>query len=407
MKKQRFIFALIAAFTLVANVASQDLVQWRGTERSGIYKETGLLKEWPAAGPTLKWSFDGLGIGFSSVTVADNKVYVTGVKDSIGFLFAFSKDGKLLWKKEYGKDWTGSYPGSRTTPVYYKGNLYMATSLGNALCVNAKTGDNIWTVNMVERFGARNITWGFVEAPAIMGNTVYFTPGGKTDVVVALNATNGETIWKSAASGEKSAYCSPLLFDFKGKKYFVTSLANNLVGLDANDGTLLWKVARSSNYSIHPNTPLYKDGLIFSISGYKMGGVMLKLADDGKSITELWNNTTLDCQMGGAIWIDDNIVASGHQNDRSWQCLDAKTGNVLFKSSEIGKGVVIFADGLYYCYAENGEMGIMELNKEGLKLKSKFRIVMGTEQHWAHPVIDKGMLYIRHGNTLMAYDIKK
>lgn len=407
MKKQQFIFALIAALIVITNAISQDLVQWRGTERSGIYKEAGLLKEWPASGPTLKWSFDGLGVGFSSVTVADDKIYTTGVKDSTGYLFAFSSDGKLLWKKEYGKDWTNSYPGSRTTPVFYKDNLYMLSGVGNALCINAKTGDVIWNINMVERFGARNITWGFVEAPAIIDNKVFFTPGGKTDVVVALNATTGETMWKSAATSEKSAYCSPLLIEHKGNKILVTSLEGNLVGLDVTNGALLWKVPQQSNYSIHPNTPLYKDGYIYSLTGYKVGGVMLKLSDDGKSVTELWKNTSLDCQMGGAVWIDDKIVASGHQNDRSWQCLDAHTGNVFFKSNAIGKGVVIFADGLYYCYAESGEMGIMELNNDGFKLKSKFRILMGTEQHWAHPVIDKGVLYIRHGNTLMAYVVKK
>jgi outer membrane protein assembly factor BamB len=111
--------------------------------------------------------------------------------------------------------------------------------------------------------------------------------------------------------------------------------------------------------------------------------------------------------MGGAVWIGDYLIGSGQSSDRSWQALDAKTGNVVFKSAEIGKGVVIYADGLLYCYADNGEMGILEIDNNSFKLKSKFRILLGTEQHWAHPVIDKGILYIRHGNTLMAYNIKK
>ena len=134
---------------------------------------------------------------------------------------------------------------------------------------------------------------------------------------------------------------------------------------------------------------------------------MLKLSDDGKSVTELWRNKTLDNQMGGAVWIDNYIISSGHEGDRSWQCLDSKTGEVVFKSKEIGKGVVIYADGLFYCYSDTGEMGIMELTKTGFALKSKFRITLGSDQHWAHPVIDKGILYVRHGKSLMAYSIKK
>ncbi|HRZ96683.1 MAG TPA: PQQ-like beta-propeller repeat protein [Paludibacter sp.] len=407
MTKNQIFIAAIALFSFSISGISQELVQWRGAERSGVYNETGLLKEWPAEGPKLLWQFDGLGRGFTSVTIANGKIYTTGETEGSGFVYALNKDGKQIWKTEYGKDWADSYPGTRTTPVYFKGNLFLATAFGEALCLNAETGKKVWSVDMKEKFGARDLKWGIVEAPVILGNKVFFTPGGENSAIVALDIKTGETIWTSKATGEVSAYCSPLLFNYKGKNYFTTALSGNVVGIDVNDGSLLWKVAQVNMHSIHPNTPLYKDGHIYSVTGYKVGGVMLKLSDDGRSVTELWRNPTLDSQMGGAVWINNYIVGSGTQNDRSWQCLDAKTGQVLHKSTAIGKGVVVYADGLFYCYADNGEMGIMELNDSGFNLKSKFRIVLGSEQHWAHPVIDKGILYVRHGNTLMAYDIKK
>jgi len=406
MTKKQFIIVAIAAFTFASSGFSQDIVQWRGTERTGIYNETGLLKEWPVDGPKLLWSFDGLDKGFTSVTIAEDKIFTTSITDGIGYLFALDMQGKLLWKVEYGKEWNEAWPGARTTPVYSKGNLYLTTGIAEALCLNAETGKKVWSVDLKSKFGARLTTFGIVEAPVISDNKVYFTPGGENTTVVALNQLTGEIIWESKTTGEKSAYCSPLLFDYKNKKYFTTSLDGNLIGLDANDGTFLWKVPQVNTYNIHPNTPLYKEGYLYSVTGYKAGGVMLKLSDDGKSVTELWRNKTLDNQMGGAVWIDNYIVGSGHENDRSWQCLDAKTGAVLFKSTEIGKGVVIYADGLYYCYADNGEMGIMEIKETGFTLKSKFRIQLGSDQHWAHPVIDKGILYVRHGKTLMAYSIK-
>jgi outer membrane protein assembly factor BamB len=259
---------------------------------------------------------------------------------------------------------------------------------------------------MATKYGSRTPKWGIVEAPVILDEKVFFTPGGTEVSIVALNVNTGAEIWKSKATGDASAYCSPLLIDHKGKKILITSLTNNVVGIDTSNGNLLWNVGQKNIYSIHPNTPLYKDGVVYSLTGYKTGGVAFKIADDGKSVTEIWRNTTLDSQMGGAVWIGDYIIGSGHQNDRSWQALDAKTGNQLFKSSEIGKGVVIYADGLLYCYADNGEMGILEIVDNSFKLKSKFRIVLGTEQHWAHPVIDNGVLYIRHGNTLMAYNVR-
>ena len=407
MTKRQLIIAVLATFLFSFSGFSQDIVQWRGAERTGIYNETGLLKEWPVEGPKLLWSFEGLDKGFTSVTIAEDKIFTTGVTDGIGYLFALSLQGKQIWKMEYGKEWTGAYPGARTTPVYYKGNLYLVTGLGEALCLNGETGKKVWSVDMKAKFGARLPTFAIAEAPVIYDNKVYFTPGGENTSIVALNLVTGETIWESKTTGEESSYCSPLLFDYKNKKYLTTSLTGNLIGIDANDGTLLWKIPQVNTYNIHPNTPMYKDGFIYSLTGYKGGGVMLKLSDDGKSVTELWRNKTLDNQMGGAIWIDNHIIASGHENDRNWQCLNAKTGEVIHKSNAIGKGVVIYADGLFYCYSESGELGIVELNETGFALKSKFRILLGSDQHWAHPVIDKGVLYLRHGKTLMAYSLKK
>ena len=246
-----------------------------------------------------------------------------------------------------------------------------------------------------------------MEAPAINGNKVYFTPGGDSISMVALNTETGATIWKSKATSEQTAYCSPLLFEHNSKKYIVTSFTDNIECFDAETGTFLWKISQKNRYSIHPNTPIYKDGCVYSISGYKTGGVMIKLSDDGKTATEIWRNESMDNQIGGAVWLDKYIVSSGHENDREWQALDAQTGKVTFKTDSLGKGAVVYADGLYYCYADNGVLGILELKDNGFSVKSKFRITLGSDQHWAHPVIDKGIMYIRHGNTLMAYSIKQ
>lgn len=392
---------------IAITTTAQELVQWRGDNRTGIYNETGLLKEWPAEGPKLLWHYDGLGKGFTSVTIVNDIIYTTGESDGNGHLFAFNLQGKLLWKTVYGKEWDASYPGARTTPVFYKGNLYLATGMGEAICLEAATGNKVWSIDMKEKFGARNLRWGIVEAPVVYEDKVFFTPGGTDVTMVALNAKTGATIWTSKLTGEESAYCSPLLYQHNGKMFIATSLATHVVGVDIADGKLLWQIEQKTRYNIHPNTPIYKNGFIYSITGYGLGSVMIKLSQDGRSATEVWRNTTMDNQIGGAVWLNNMIISSGHQNDRNWQSLDAKTGEVLFKTNAIGKGAVVYADGLFYCYADNGELGILEISNNEFKLKSKFRINLGSDQHWAHPVIKDGIMYIRRGNTLMAYSIKK
>ena len=152
--KRIFISTLVVS-AIVMNSFAQELVQWRGPHRNGIYDETNLLKEWPIDGPKLLWNYDGLGKGFTSVIVVKDKIYTTGATDGVGYLFAFDLQGKLLWKVEYGKEWNTQYPGSRTTPGFYKGKLYLLTGLGEALCLDAETGKKIWTVDIVQKFGGR------------------------------------------------------------------------------------------------------------------------------------------------------------------------------------------------------------------------------------------------------------
>jgi outer membrane protein assembly factor BamB len=407
MAKKLFFVAAIAALSLTSTLSfAQDLVQWRGPERTGIYPATGLLKTWPAEGPKVLWSYEGLGKGFSSVIVAGKKIYTTGQTESKGTLFAFDLQGKLLWKVDYGKDWNESFPGTRTTPTYYKGNLYLLTAFGDAICFNAETGKKIWNVDLKAKFGPSSPTWGLVESPLVDETKVYFSPGTTTTSMVALNRLTGETVWKSASIGEVPSYNTPTFYTYKNKKYIVAALSKSLYAVDASDGTLLWKTPQVSGNTINPNTPIYKDGQIFSTTGYKGGSLLLKLSDDGKSVTQVWHNATLDSQTGGAVWVGNYMVGSG-QNDKSWQALDSKTGNVAFQTTELGRGAVISADGLLYFYADNGELGLVELTDKGFAVKSKFKITLGTDQHWAHPVIDNGVLYVRHGNALIAYSIKK
>ena len=407
--KRNIITALVISVTTL-NCLAQELADWRGPNRTGIYKETGLLRSWPADGPKLLWSYDGLGKGFSTVAIAEGKIFTTGEVDSTGSLFAFDLQGKLIWKVVYGQEWDTKYPGSRATPVYYKGKLFFLTGKNEAVSFDAKTGKKLWTVDLEKKFGARNITFGVTESPEVNGNKVYFTVGGDSISVVALNTETGETIWKTKATGGRSTYCSPLLFEHNGKKYLTTSLAEHIIGIDAETGAFLWKVKWDTSSvprrSNHPNTPIYKNGYLYNVCGYKVGGVLLKLSDDGKNATEVWRNISLDNQIGGAVWINDYIIGSGHQNDRSWQALDAKTGTVLFKTDSLKQGAIVSADGLLFGYADNGDVGLLEVASTGFTLKSKFKIKLGTDQHWAHPVIDKGILYIRHGNTLLAFEVK-
>jgi outer membrane protein assembly factor BamB len=398
-----FIICILFSFVL-----GEDFSQWRGPHRDGKYPDKNLLKEWPVGGPPLIWSVDNLGAGHSSVALANKHVYVTGMPGNTGVLYAFNLDGVLQWKKSYGIEWTRNYPGTRSTPTVIGDHLYVMSGLGRVVCLNALSGKEIWAVELFKRFSAENIEWGLAESVLIDGNHVFCTPGGPRANVVALNRFNGKSIWTSVGYGEPAAYCSPQLVEHYDARLIVTMTAESIIALDANDGTPYWRAPQYQEYKIHANTPLYHDGKIFfaSASNRNSGSVLLELSQDGKDAKKIWRNEGFDNLMGGNILLDGYIYGSRyHRNE--WYCLDWRNGESQYVFTDLDGGVVIWADGLFYCYSRAGEMALVKADSEEFKIVSSFKIRRGTGQHWAHPVIAEGRLYIRHGDALMVYDISQ
>lgn len=391
-------------FTSILN--GQDLAQWRGPNRDGIYPGNGLLKSWPETGPKLIWHYDELGAGHASAAVTGNSVYTTGEINGIGYLFSFDLEGNLRWKASYGEEWTESWPGVRSTPLVMDDKIYLLSGMGKLLCRSADKGNLIWTVDVLKDYEGPNIRWGITENLLSDGNKLFCTVGGKVNNIIALDKNSGKLIWKSAGRGEESAYCSPALIVHSGRKLLVTHTASSILGLDAETGRLLWSVDQPNRYSVHANTPLYHDGFIYCVSGYGKGGVMLKLSPDGNAVQEVWRNNSLDNRMGGFVLVNGKIYGSDDSN-KAWYCVDWKTGIDMYSDKITGRGNIIYADRMLYLYGENGEVVLAkpELNK--FSKVSVFKVPYGEAQHWAHLVIKDGRLYVRHGNSLMVYDIRK
>ncbi len=401
-----FISLVILFFSFSQFSNAQEPTRWRGVNSSGIYSVEKMLPEWPASGPQILWTAEGLGVGFTSPVIANNKVYVTGMVDGQAVLFVLDQNGKQLQQFKFGKEFVESYPGVRSTPTI-EGNLaYLLTGNGILTCLDLNSGKTVWEKDFVGQFGGTNITWGYAESLLVDGDKVYCTPGGKTNNVMALNRMTGATIWTSPGLGELSAYCSPQLIKLPARELLVTHTAKHVLGIDAATGKLLWNFEHPNAYAVHPNTPIYAEGGILVFSGYGQGSEKLKLSADGSSVTKSWEAKSFDSKIGGAVLIGGYLYGSG-DNDRSWQCIDWKTGERKYTSTEMAKGATIAANNKLIGYTERGELFLADADPSGLKIISKTKVTLGSDQHWAHPVINSGILYVRHGNTLIAYKISE
>jgi outer membrane protein assembly factor BamB len=387
-------------------VHAQEITKWRNENATGRYSADKMLPVWPADGPQILWTFDQLGKGFSSPAFANGKIYLTGMLDGRAFLFILDLNGKELQKFDYGKEFDASYPGSRSTPTIAGDLAYMLTGNGRLVCLDLKAGKEKWTKDLFTQMDGANITWGVTESLLIEGDVLFCTPGGKTNNVVALNRMTGDVLWSCPGLGELSAYCTPLLVKLPARQLLVTHTASHVLGIDASNGKLLWNFRHPNQWSVHPNTPLYADGKIFVFSGYGQGGEMLRLSADGSAVTEEWTVKGFDSRMGGAVLLNGFMYGSG-DTDRNWQCIDWKTGEKKYSSSAVGKGAVIAVNDKLIGYSEKGELFLATADPAALTVLSKTKVSLGSEQHWAHPVVDKGILFLRHGNVLIAYKISQ
>jgi hypothetical protein len=409
-------FLLSALFcTAIVNIVYSQLYEWRGPGRSGIYNESGLLKKWPDSGPKLLWEAVNMGDGYSSPTVSDDAVYVTGRKDSSDVLTALTLEGKKKWETVYGKAWMTNHTGSRCIPTYYNGNIFLISGSGDIVCVGSD-GKIKWSKNHYRLYESKPIQFGISESPIVVDNLVVASPGGKKASLVALNINDGKVVWEAEPLNQEPQYVNPKLIEYAGKKMIVTVMGTYIFAVNVKDGKILWKVDyAAANGSIgnirknHAITPIYRDGYILIANGYSWVALKLKLSADGNKVEVVWENRNFDPQLGGVVLLGNNIYGTTHTSDPSdsWICVDWSTGKTLWTAKWYSRGSIISADGMLYLFEEkSGHIALIKPDTSKLDIVSEFQITKGDGPFWAHPVISKGKLYIRHGDALMSYQIK-
>ena len=409
------LFVLLLIF--IPFLASSQIAQWRGPERDGIYQEKGLADVWPATGPQLLLAIDGIGTGWSSPVTNGKAIYVTGKKDSLEYLTSIDFTGKINWQVPFGIRWAAAYPDSRCTPTLEGNKVYVQSGTGRMSCFDATTGKLIWSVEVDKIFKCFYDVYGGAEAPLIIDNKIISSPMGTVSGVVALDKNTGKVIWQSKPIYGRRSFASPILYKYKNFKYILTQSNEQLVAVNADNGEIMWTYQRFKGrpekhfgWNTVVNTPIYKDDEIFITKGYHDPSIMLKMAPDGKSVSVKWKNPILDCHISGVVLLDGYIYGSNWtSNDMgNWACEKWDNGQKMYETNWINKGSIIFADNKFYCVEEkSGNVALVKPNPTKFQIISTFKINKGSGMYWAHPMINDGKLFIRHGTFLLVYNIKK
>lgn len=301
------------AFVATGVLYAQSPYGWRGAHRDGIYEETGLLKVWPADGPELLWSALDAGKGHTSPVIVSDRLYITGMnEDETREIFsAYTLTGKKVYEVAYSPVWGGSYPETRTTPMIVGKKAFMISGSGEVVCLDITDGKIVWKVSG-KSFRHQPGMWGTSECPLVIdGKKVIYTPSGNETTIVALDAETGKTIWKSRSLQDEGGYASPILITYNGHRKIVALTGNRIVGVNPENGQIDWTFddlgKEGSQYIVPTNTPLYKDGRIFTANGYGAGAFMLQLNEDASGVRLLWRNKGFDPHHGCFVLVDGII----------------------------------------------------------------------------------------------------
>ncbi len=394
--------------------------QFRGPWRDGISRETGLLQSWPEGGPRVLWTATGAGKGFSSPVVTGGRVLVTGDFGEDVVIVAYDPAGKELWRAKNGAAWLNQYQGARASVTVSEGRVYHQNAHGRVVCLDARDGKELWAVNVLERYRGENNIWGLSECLLVDERVVYVTAGGREALMVALDKRTGAEVWRSApltdAAGEgeleKAAYTPPVLLRFAGRRLVVGHSARYLFCLDADTGVRQWEQRRPTPYFVQAVTPTLIGDAIFMAAPLGAPGRLYRLrapaAPDGKvGVEQVWESK-LDTCHGGVVHVGGRIYGSYYPKRGGWAALDAATGAVLYEDMEHAKGSVLWADGRLHVQTEDGWMLLLEPTAERFEVRGKFRLGVAKDRNaWAHPVILDGRMYLRFGDTVTCYDVKR
>ncbi|HPA17607.1 MAG TPA: PQQ-binding-like beta-propeller repeat protein [Verrucomicrobiae bacterium] len=402
-------FCLAITLTVpVMPAAEPTWPEFHGPGRANISGEQHLLKRWPEGGPPLIWTFPHCGRGYSGVTIAGGMIFTAGDFDDAERLIALDMGGRRVWEAPNGRPWRGACPGSRATPTWSDNVLYHMNPNGRLAAFDALTGREIWTVDLVERFGASFGIWGLAENVVADGDRVFCMPGGPGGRIVALDKRTGETIWCNTEIGDSAAYCSPAIVTHNGVRQLVTMTQKSVLGIALDDGRLVWSapfVPRSPQNAL---TPVYHDGRVFVACGHSSGGTVFQIDDAACTATPIWSREDLDNCHGGAVLIQGRLFGSGcRQGGKKFYCVDFLSGRTIQLDDTLGKVGITCADGMLYCLNHQGTMSLVAITPAGFEIASQFDLgKRPANSYLAHPVVCGGRLYIRCNQELRAFDIR-
>ena len=402
----------------VSVAGALDWPQWRGPNRDGISRQTGLLKEWPDDGPQVLWRVP-LGEGFSGISVARGRVYTMFSEGNDEFVICLdASNGEEMWRfrsdSTYYEYEGGNGP--RATPTIDGEFLFTVSAQGRFYALSSVNGEKVWSYDLIKDFGSYMPKWGFSSSPLVEGNLLLVEVGGSNGkFIVAFDKTNGDVLWSSHT--DKLGYASPIGVTIGGVRQLIVFAGLRLLSVSIDNGEVLWSYPwRTGRFDVHAATPIFiAPDKIYISSGYGSGAAVVQvkvmnspessaLNNGGKKnqieVKEVWRNKKLQNRLSTSVLHGDHLY--GFHN-AILKCIDANTGTEKWKTRGFGEGTLILAEDHLIILSDRGKLGLVEATPKAYREIASAEVLSGL--CWTVPTLANGRLYARNQKEMVCLDM--
>ncbi len=373
-----------------------------GGGADGMSGETGINKDWNARPPKELWTVKLSDNGYSGPSVAEGKVFIVDYADGNGLVRAFDLEkGGELWRCPFPDKGKQDHGFTRSTPTYEGGRVYTTGRMGEVLCLDARDGRKIWSVNMVRDLGGAIPRWHYAASPIIDGERLVILPGGSRGMVAVLNKSTGKVIWQGGGKG-KPSYATPVVCTINGTKQYVLFVAEGLRAVGAAKGDVLWRYEWRTKYDINGATPIVMGNRVFITSDYREGCAVIEVTPGGPK--KLWENKAIQSKFNTPVCHEGRVYGTGGQGG-AFHCVEFADGSTVWKGGSFEWGGLVAVDGTIIAInGKKGDVVMLELSRERYRELGRIKPISGTS--WTAPVVADGRLLVRDLKKLVCLDLR-
>jgi outer membrane protein assembly factor BamB len=412
--QNRNVIVLVAVFLLTLPPAafgqSSDWAQWGGPHRNFTSDTKGLATSWPATGPQRVWQRE-LGEGYSAIAVERGMLFTMYRKGENEVVIALdAATGKTVWEQSYAAPFAPEYdmsngPGPHATPLVTGNFVFASGATGKLHCLDKKSGKVLWSRDLINEFHGTLRVNGYSCSPIAYKDKIVMMVGGAASSLVALNQKDGSVAWKKHDFRNSTA--SPIVINVDGQDQLVAFMFGEVVGVDPNNGDLLWSHSHPVDFGLNTSTPIWgADNLLFVSSGYNGGSRVLKLsrAANKTTVEELWAHGLMRVHFTNAIRVGDLVYgSSGDFGPAPFTAIDVKTGKVVWRNRTFPRASFVFADGRFIILDEDGDLLLATPAAEGLTVTAKVAVL--SNNAWTVPSLAGTRLYLRDRKNILALEL--